>query len=74
MKKGEELPNGIYKHYKGGEYDVIGIASHSESLEKMVIYKHLGDDGELWVRPLKMFTEIVIVEGEKIPRFRKINK
>ncbi|MCR4314283.1 MAG: DUF1653 domain-containing protein [Candidatus Uhrbacteria bacterium] len=68
--KDEELPMGEYEHYKGGVYEVIGVANHSETLEKMVVYKH--SDGELWVRPLAMFTELVEVNGKKIPRFRKV--
>lgn len=66
----EELPMGKYQHYKGGVYEVIGVASHSETLEKLVVYKH--GDGELWVRPLAMFTEMVEVNGQKVSRFRKI--
>lgn len=68
--KDEELPMGKYEHYKGGVYEVIGVANHSETLEKMVVYKH--GDGELWVRPLAMFTELVEVNGKKMPRFRKV--
>lgn len=67
----EELALGKYKHYKGGVYEVIGVANHSETLEKMVVYKHL-DTGELWVRPLGMFFETVGVNGEQVPRFKKI--
>jgi hypothetical protein len=67
-----ELALGKYKHYKGGIYDVIGVANHSEILEKMVIYKHL-DTGELWVRPLGMFIETVEMGDEKMPRFKKVN-
>ncbi|MDP2665096.1 MAG: DUF1653 domain-containing protein [bacterium] len=66
----EELPVGKYEHYKGGVYEVVGVASHSETLERMVVYKH--GDGELWVRPLAMFTELVEVDGKKVPRFRKV--
>lgn len=67
-----KLPLGKYQHYKGKEYEVIGIARHSETLEDMVIYKALYQpDGEnLWVRPLKMFTETLIIEGKEVPRFR----
>jgi hypothetical protein len=67
----EELPLGIYKHYKGGRYEVIGVAKHSETLEKLVVYKHL-DDGGLWVRPLAMFSELVEVDGKKVPRFKHV--
>jgi hypothetical protein len=66
-----KLKTGKYKHYKGKLYEVIGIAKHSETLEELVVYKALYQPkGEnLWVRPLKMFTEEIIVEGKKIPRF-----
>lgn len=63
---------GKYKHYKGNEYEVIGVANNSETLEKMVVYKALYGSGELWVRPYGMFFETVTINGEEIPRFRKI--
>lgn len=63
------LKLGKYKHYKGKEYEVIGIAKHSETLEDLVVYRALYDDRQLWVRPLKMFLEEVEVNGQKIPRF-----
>lgn len=67
---------GIYKHYKGKLYKVIGQALHSETLEEMVVYKALykGDfpAGTLWVRPAVMFAETVIVDGKKLRRFRRI--
>jgi len=70
--KDEELMMGKYEHYKGGVYEVVGVASHSETLEKMVVYRH--GDGELWVRPLAMFIEFVEVNGKKVPRFRYTGK
>ena len=63
---------GRYKHYKGNEYEVVGVAKHSETLEEMVIYKALYGDHDLWVRPLKIFFEEVIVDGKKIPRFNAV--
>lgn len=63
---------GKYRHYKGKEYEVIGIAKHSETLEELVVYKALYDEGDLWVRPLKMFEEEVEVGGQKIPRFEYV--
>jgi len=65
------LKPGNYKHYKGKLYEVIGTARHSETLEELVVYKALYQpEGEnLWVRPLKMFTEDVEVDGKKTPRF-----
>lgn len=67
---------GKYKHYKGKEYEVIGIARHSETLEELVVYKALYQkEGEnLWVRPLKMFIEEVEIEGRKIKRFEYIEE
>ena len=69
-----ELKFGVYEHYKGKRYEVIGVAKHSETLEDLVVYKKLYDDGGLWVRPLKMFLENVEVEGEIIPRFKLIEE
>lgn len=68
---GNNLKLGKYRHYKGKEYEVIGIAKHSETLEDLVVYKTLYDNeaSSLWVRPLKMFLEEVEVNGEKVPRF-----
>ncbi len=65
------LKPGKYRHYKGKEYEVIGIARHSETLEKLVVYKALYQTaGEnLWVRPLQMFLEDVEIEGKKKLRF-----
>lgn len=65
------LKTGKYKHYKGKPYEVIGIARHSETLEELVVYKALyQNEGEnLWVRPLKMFSEEVEIEGKIMPRF-----
>ena len=68
------IPPGIYQHYKGNRYEVIGIARHSESLEEMVVYRALYADHGLWVRPAEMFAESVVVNGESIPRFQYIEK
>lgn len=65
---------GKYRHYKGGEYEAIGVARHSETNEELVIYKALYADNGLWARPKKMFTEDVKVEGEWIPRFRYLEE
>ncbi len=67
---GEETPRpGRYRHYKGNEYEVIGIARHSETEEELVVYRKLYGDASLWVRPLAMFLEDVAVDGVQIPRF-----
>ncbi|MFA5133537.1 MAG: DUF1653 domain-containing protein [Patescibacteria group bacterium] len=68
----KKLKFGIYEHFKGKRYQVLGVACHSETLEEMVLYKHLDDDAGLWVRPLAMFTEEVERDGKKLPRFRFI--
>ena len=63
---------GRYRHYKGKEYEVIAIATHSEPEEKLVVYRLLYGDFSYWVRPLTMFLETVIVEGVEQPRFSLI--
>jgi len=65
---------GLYKHYKGNLYEVIGIARHSETLEEFVVYKATyQEEGEnLWVRPLAMFSETVVIDGVERKRFEKI--
>lgn len=60
---------GRYRHYKGNLYDVIGTARHSETGEQMVVYRCLYGDYSLWVRPLGMFLETVVVDGRDVPRF-----
>lgn len=68
------IKKGKYRHYKGKEYEVIGIARHSETLEELVVYKALYQkEGEnLWVRPLKMFTEEITIDGITLKRFEFI--
>jgi hypothetical protein len=67
-------PAGRYRHYKGGEYEVIGVARHSETLELMVIYRPLYDDSGLWVRPHAMFFEEIEFEGRVQPRFAAVEE
>lgn len=64
---------GLYTHYKGNSYEVIGIAKHSETLEEMVVYKatYQTEGENLWVRPKKMFEETIEVEGKLVKRFAK---
>jgi len=63
---------GKYRHYKGNEYEVIGVARHSETFEDLVVYKALYGNYDLWVRPLNMFLEEVEVNGKKVKRFEYI--
>ena len=63
---------GTYQHYKGGNYEVLGIGTHSETEEKLVVYKALYAPYEIWIRPYEMFFETTEVNGEPIPRFKKI--
>jgi hypothetical protein len=60
---------GRYRHYKGGEYEVIGVARHSETDELLVVYRPLYNNTGLWVRPLRMFLETVTYNGQTVPRF-----
>lgn len=60
---------GIYRHYKGNLYELVDIAVHSETEEKMALYRALYGEGGLWVRPLDMFVQTVRVEGAEVPRF-----
>ena len=64
-----DIRPGRYRHFKGREYEVIGTASHSETLEPMVVYRALYGEGGLWVRPAAMWEEQVDREGYSGPRF-----
>ena len=65
---------GKYKHFKGKEYQVLGLARHSETLEEMVVYKKLYDDYSMYVRPFAMFTEEVEIDNKKVPRFEYLGE
>ena len=69
-----EIKPGRYRHFKGKEYQVIGVASHSETLEPMVVYRALYGEGGLWVRPAAMWSEQVDREGYSGPRFMYIGE
>ncbi|MCX7513656.1 DUF1653 domain-containing protein [Frateuria sp. STR12] len=60
---------GVYRHYKGQRYQVLGVARHSETLEELVVYRALYGEQGLWVRPAAMFEETVAVDGRPVPRF-----
>ena len=66
-----DLKQGKYRHYKGGEYEVIEVACHSETLEWYVIYRRLytSDAPEIWIRPYAMFVETITIKGKRMPRF-----
>jgi hypothetical protein len=70
------IQTGLYRHYKGKEYEVIGLSRHSETMEELVVYKALYETdfgyGSLWVRPLGMFQESIEIEGQSVPRFEYI--
>lgn len=68
------VPGAIYLHYKNKKYKIMGVAIHSETLEELVVYEALykNDLGQLWVRPKKMFLEVIEGADYKGPRFRRI--
>ena len=67
------IPRGIYQHYKGQQYEVLGCAHHSETEELLVVYRALYGDYGLWVRPFTIFSGSVVVDGETLPRFRLLH-
>lgn len=66
------LAPGRYRHYKGGAYEVLAVARHSETLEAVVVYRPLYNDSGWWVRPWAMFVENVVVDGVERPRFERV--
>ena len=64
-----DIKVGKYRHYKGNLYEVIGVANHSETLEKMVVYRALYGERELWVRPASMWNEEVNLGDKSVLRF-----
>ncbi len=67
-----EIQPGHYQHFKGAEYTVLGVARHSETLEELVVYRQEYGERGLWVRPAAMFAETVEVDGQTVPRFRRM--
>jgi hypothetical protein len=63
---------GLYRHFKGGRYELLNVARHSETKELLAVYKSVEDQETIWVRPLEMFTELVDHAGAKLPRFEPI--
>ena len=70
----QSIPLGRYRHFKGNEYEVIGIARHSETEEAMVVYKVLYGEGGMWVRPADMWNEQVIRDGVTYRRFYRLDR
>lgn len=70
----EKILIGRYRHFKGNEYEVVGIAKHSETLEEMVVYRALYGDGGIWVRPACMWNETVERDGKVYKRFTYIGE
>ena len=68
-----QLQPGRYRHFKGGEYELLGVATHSETMEPMVVYRALYGECGLWVRPASMWLEHVEKDGYSGPRFQKID-
>ena len=68
----QTIEKGKYRHFKGGEYQVVDIAYHSETCEEMVVYRALYGECKLWVRPASMWNETGEKDGKKVPRFIKI--
>ena len=69
-----QIKRGIWEHYKGNRYRVLGMATHSETLETMVVYRALYGEGEIWVRPASMWYETVSLPSGECPRFRLIRE
>ena len=69
-----EIQPGRYRHYKGNEYKVLGVARHSETLEEVVVYRQEYGERGLWVRPAAMFAETVVINGKSVPRFQRIDE
>ncbi|MBQ7953988.1 MAG: DUF1653 domain-containing protein [Clostridia bacterium] len=68
------MKKGIYRHYKGNEYELLDVALHSETLEEMIVYRALYGEQKVWVRPAYMWEEEVEVDGKKVRRFEFIEE
>lgn len=63
---------GRYRHYKGPDYEVLGLAKHSETEEEFVVYRALYGERGLWIRPVAVFSEMIQVDGKQVPRFLRL--
>jgi hypothetical protein len=71
----KDLPRpGLYRHFKGGEYELLSVARHSETEELLAVYRSVEDRDMIWVRPLQMFTELVEHADAKLPRFEPVSR
>lgn len=68
------MKKGIYKHFKGNKYEVIGLAKHTETMEELVVYRALYGEGDMWVRPKSMWEETVEYDGKIVSRFEYIGE
>ena len=71
-KAAKELNKGIYEHYKGNRYKVLGVGRDEETLAETVVYQALYGERDIWIRPIANFTEVIQVKGDLTPRFRYI--
>ena len=69
-----QIKRGKYRHFKGNEYEVLCIAKHSETLQPLVVYRALYGEGEIWVRPASMWSEVIERDGKTFPRFTYIDE
>ena len=74
METAHKIRPGLYRHFKGNLYRVLGVARHSETLEELVVYQSCAEAGQLWVRPLSMWNETVERDGQKMHRFVKVDE
>jgi len=70
----QQVLPGLYEHYKGHRYEVLDLARHSETEEWFVVYRALYGERGVWIRPLDMFAERVVVDGVEMPRFRRVEQ
>ena len=70
----ETILPGYWRHFKGGDYEVVGVAAHSETGEALVVYRALYGNRGLWVRPAAMWNETVELEGRRVPRFTRLEE
>jgi hypothetical protein len=74
MSETTSITTGRYRHYKGNEYSVLGVARHSETRGELVVYRQEYGDHGLWVRPKQMFCEMVKSAGKEVPRFQYLGE